>query len=267
MIPNSFLRRVLLSVSLVVVAASVQAARPVAYSKVKVRGVWMNVVTADLGDPRITVTPAVSKRGIGTCESFRCMIRRTRPAAAINGTFFDVRTLKPTGDIVIDRQLVCKGDLGCAIAMTANTVSFLPSRRPDLYHWYNYDSVLAGGPTLIQNGKIVVVPRQEGFRSGVHFSRRKRAAVALTKANKLLLVTTTRPEYLSRLARAMVAMGCIEAAVMDGGSSVGLYCKGKLVVNPGRGMTNCLLIYDDRSQYENRRALLLPATSTAPAGS
>jgi exopolysaccharide biosynthesis protein len=219
----------------------------------------MRIVTVDLSAHSVSVTPVIAKHGIGTQESFRCLLRRTRPAAAINGTFFDVRTLRPTGDIVIDRQLICRGDIGCAIAMTANCISFMPARRSDLYDRSNYDHVLGAGPTLIQNGKLVVVPRQEGFRSGVHFSRRMRAAVGLTKANKLLLVTTTRPEYLSRLARAMQSLGCLDAATMDGGSSVGLYCKGKLITNPGRGMTNCLLVYDNVSDYESRRASLIPA--------
>lgn len=237
-------------------------ATAVAHGKVKSAGVYMRVVTVNLSSPAITVTPAIARHGIGTSESFRCMMRRTRPAAAINGTFFDVRTLRPTGDIVINRQLVYKGGLGCAIAVTGSrAVSFLPSRRRDLYTWSAHDSVMAVGPTLICGGKLVVVPKQEGFRSGVHYSKKLRAAVGLTKANKLLLVTTTRKVYLGSLARAMRSLGCVDAATLDGGSSVGLYCKGKLLVNPGRGMTNCLLIYDNAADYENRRAFLLPATS------
>lgn len=264
------IRYAVLAIILLIAAALPSfGATPVAYSKVKQAGVHMRVVTVDLNAPTITVTPAIARNGIGTSESFRCLVRRTRPTAAINGTFFDVRTLRPTGDIVIDRQLVCKGVVGCAIAVTGKAISFLPSRRRDLYSWSAHDSVLAVGPTLICGGKLVVVPKQEGFRSGVHYSKRLRAAVGITKANKLLLVTTTHKVYLGSLARAMRSMGCLDAATLDGGSSVGLYCKGKLLVNPSRGMTNCLLVYDNASDYENRRASLLPVSwdKHHPAGS
>jgi exopolysaccharide biosynthesis protein len=187
------------------------------------------------------------------------MMRRTRPAAAVNGTFFDTRTLKPTGDIVIDRQLLCRGDQGVAVAIkNGHEVRFVPSRHPDQYQWSEYDSVLVAGPTLITQGKTAVVPWDEGFRSGVHFARRIRVAVGLTYANKLLFVTTLRPVYMSRLATAMRSLGCFEAAALDGGGSTGLYFKGRLVKNPRRGMTNCLLVYDDPYAYYKRRSCLAP---------
>jgi len=139
-----------------------------------------------------------------------------------------------------------------------------------MYKWYEHDNVIMAGPTLMTEGKVVVVPRDEGFRSRVHFCPRVRAAVGLTAANKLVLVTTKRGVYLSRLARVMRSLGCVEAAAMDGGSSAGLYFKGKLVMNPTRGMTNCLLIYDDPTAYEHRRAVLCPGgrcAENAPSGS
>lgn len=243
---------------------SARAASSVKFAKTWVSGVWINLVTVDLNCPGVSVTPAVARCGIGTCESFRSMMRRTRPAAAINGTFFDTRTLKPTGDIVIDRQLLCKGDQGVAIAITnGRQVRFIPSRHPDQYRWSEHDSVLVAGPTLVTQGRAIVVPWDEGFRSGVHFSRRIRAAVGLTYANKLVLVTTLRPVHLGRLAKCMRSLGCFEAAVLDGGGSAGLYCKGKLIRNPTRGMTNCLLVYDDPYAYDQRRNCFYPGCASA----
>ena len=243
------------------------AASSVEFARTWVAGVWINLVTVDLNSPGVSVTPAVARCGIGTCESFRSMMRRTRPSAAINGTFFDTRTLKPTGDIVIDRQLLCKGDQGVAIAITnGREVRFIPSRHPDRYRWSEHDSVLVAGPTLVTQGRTIVAPWDEGFRSGVHFAKRIRAAVGLTYANKLVLVTTLRPVYLGRLARVMRSLGCFEAAALDGGGSAGLYCKGKLVRNPTRGMTNCLLIYDDPRAYIKRRSCLHPGGRSAEEG-
>jgi len=238
---------------------SADAATSVAYNKVYAAGVWLDLVTVDLNDPNVCITPAISKRGIGSCESFRSIIRRTRPAAAIDGTFFCTRTLKPTGDIVIDRRLVWKGYLGVVVAVRdSRFISFLPSNRYGPYRWSDFDNVLGVGPSLVRDGKIVVMPRLEGFKSRVHYTKRIRAAVGLTYANKLLLAVTIRPVYLSQLARAMSALKCVEAAGLDGGSSTGLYYKGKLIRNPSRGMTNCLLVYDNPSILEQRRSAFCP---------
>ena len=238
----------------------------VAFSRVRSAGVRMNVVTVNLNDPDIAITPAIARRGIGSCESFRSMMRRLRPTAGINGTFFDTRTLVPTGDIVIDRQLLNQGYLGVAVTISANNkVRFLPSRHPELYRWSDHDAVIVAGPTLVTEGKAVLAPRAEGFTSWVHFSPHVRAAVGLTSASKLLLVTTTRAVYLGRLARAMRALGCVEAAALDGGSSAGLYFKGKLLANPTRGMTNCLLVYDNPSEYAQRRDSFCPANQYSQA--
>ena len=186
------------------------------------------------------------------------MLRRTRPAAAIDGTFFCTRTLKPTGDIVINGQLVYRGYLGMAVAFGEyNNVRFVDSQD---YRWSDYQSVLSAGPSLLIDGKLAVYPKDQGFRSGVHFSRRIRAAVGVTKNNKLVMLTTLRVAYLSELARVMRSIGCVDAAGLDGGSSTGLYCNGKLISNPSRGMTNCLLVYDDATSYQQHRDALYPAT-------
>lgn len=246
-------------ISLMALAASAAclAAPSVSFQKAKIGRVWVNIIMADLNSPSVRVTPAVAKCGIGHCESFRSMMRRTRPAAAIDGTFFCTRSLKPTGDIVIDGQLVYHGYLGTAVAFgDGNTVEFIDCQD---YRWSDYRSVLVAGPTLLIGGKLAVYPRDQGFRSGVHFTPRIRAAIGVTDHNKLVLITTLRGVYLSQLAKAMRSIGCVDAAGLDGGSSTGLYWQGRLISNPGRGMTNCLLIYDDPASYDQHRASLYPA--------
>ncbi|MCX6345231.1 MAG: phosphodiester glycosidase family protein [Armatimonadetes bacterium] len=256
----------LLCLALVILGASTdaRAARDIAYAKTKVAGVHINLITTNLNNTNMFVTPALSKRGIGSSESFRSMLKRTRPAAAINGTFFCTRTLKPTGDIVIDGQLMWKGFLGTAITVdSSGQIQFLPTGHGNAYKWSDYAQVLAAGPTLVLRGKTIVMPRTEGFRSRVHFSRRARAAVGLTYNNKLVFVTTRQHIYYRQLATVMKRLKCVDAAVLDGGSSIGLYYKGKLINNPGRAMTNCLLIYDNRDAYEQHKALLYPINLVA----
>lgn len=258
---------------LICLAATVpcRAATSIVYTRTKAAGVYINLVTINLNDRNVRVTPAIARCGIGTCESFRSMMRRTRPAAAINGTFFCTKTLSPTGDIVIDGNLLSKGSVGTAVAIDVdNKITFLPAGRPDLYHWWDYQHVVAAGPALILRAKTIVMPRAQGFRSRVHFAKERRAAVGLTSTHKLVFVTCSRKIHLRTLARVMRSLRCTDAATLDGGSSIGLYCKGKLITNPGRGMTNCLLVYDNPSEYEQRRECFFPTlhyTSAPPSGS
>lgn len=246
----------LISLSFLLLAAQSCSAN-VSYRKAKVAGVWMHIVTANMNSPSVRVTPAVAKNGIGTTETFRSMIRRTRPVAAIDGTFFCTRTFKPTGDIVINGQLINGGYLGTAVAFSEpNIVSFINSKQ---YCWSDYQSVLSAGPSLLIGGKLAIYPRDQGFRSGVHFLPRIRTGVGITGANKLVLVTTTRKVYLSQLAKAMQALGCVDAAGLDGGSSTGLYFNGKLISNPTRAITNCLLIYDNPESFEQHKKTFFPA--------
>ncbi len=243
------------------IASGCSAASNVAHHKAKISGVWLNIVTANLNSPSVRVTPAVARWGIGTSESFRSLLRRTRPAAAIDGTFFCTRSLKPTGDIVIDGQMIYHGYLGVAVGFGENnSVQFIDRQH---YCPTDYNSVLSAGPSLVLDGSMAVYPREQGFRSKVHFSPRIRTAIGVTRANKLVMVATTRGAYLSRLACAMKTLGCVNAVNLDGGSSTGLYCKGKLIRTPNRAMTNCLLVYDNLQSFEQHRDSFFPSQRCA----
>src|SRR6266542_1029762 len=77
-----------------------------------VLGIGVNVVQADLSDPRVRVGALVSRRGIGTVEGFRHMVWRAQPAAAITGTFFGLGNLLPTGDVVSEGRTLFRGFIG-----------------------------------------------------------------------------------------------------------------------------------------------------------
>src|SRR5262249_21279743 len=69
-------------------------------------GVDTYVVEVDMDDPQVRVSPMLALGGVPHAESFQNMIARSRPVAAITGTFFGIRNLMPTGDLVIEGQLV-----------------------------------------------------------------------------------------------------------------------------------------------------------------
>jgi hypothetical protein len=140
--------------------------RRLVYRKGYLGLVPVHLVVADLNDPEIKIGVMVAKGGIGTRESFASMVTRARPAAAITGTFFGLRNSLPTGDLVVNGRAIYQGFVGTALAFTeGNVVSFIPTRYKEKPAWRLFDSVMRGGPRLVQEGRIAVGPRKEGFRS------------------------------------------------------------------------------------------------------
>lgn len=219
----------------------------VAYRNQKVAGVRCHVITVNLREPQVKVTLAVAQGGFPHAhESFDSMIRRTRPTAAINGTFFDKRTLKPIGDLVIEGRLVHQGLMGTALAITADNQAVM--RRVTWGHaedWSGYETVLACGPTLIQDGEVRLCPAEEGFRDPHVLNPGGRSACGLTAVGKLLLVSVPQPITLRKLAEVMQGLGCVQAMNLDGGASVAMYYRGRTILRPGRKLTNLLLVYEN----------------------
>jgi hypothetical protein len=89
-------------VIILICLASPVLADPVVYQKLEVEGIPIHLVTANLNDRRVTVAPSLTLNGRGSSETFASIIKRTNPTAAITGTFFDTKTLLPTGNIVIE---------------------------------------------------------------------------------------------------------------------------------------------------------------------
>src|SRR5438105_2067822 len=85
--------------------------------RAKVWGTPAHVVTVNLNDPTVTVSVALARNPAG-CEAFRSVLHRTRPAAALTGTFFSTRSFWPVGDIVVDGQWLNQGLVGTAVAIT-----------------------------------------------------------------------------------------------------------------------------------------------------
>jgi hypothetical protein len=248
-----------LAAALLLSLLSTARADSVSYYGTVAAGVPLKVISVDLNDPNVKITGQVTKFGAGHAEPFHQMIRRVQPTIAITGTFFSVRSKVPIGDIVIDGRLAHFGGLGTALCVTdTNEVEFVSPRRNTHQDWSKYDFVLCSGPRLVAGGVAYVEPWSEGFRDRHMLNRNGRIAVGVTRDNRLLIVATRKPIYLSRLARAMRALGVVHAINLDGGSSIGLYYKGKMLIRPGRWLTNLILVYGDRSRYEEMKEKLLP---------
>jgi exopolysaccharide biosynthesis protein len=186
-------------------------------------------------------------------ERFDALVAQTLPTAAINGTYYDTRSFKPVSLLVAHGELVQAGQRGVAVCFDAqNRVQFFRIRNWRNFPWQDFNVILSSGPTLVHHGKISIFPQEEGFHDPQIFKPSQRSALGLTRNNKLLLVSVATPIRLRELARIMKKLGAYEAVNLDGGSSAGLYYRGKFWVHPSRTLTNVLTIYEKKEAVSFR---------------
>ena len=258
-------RKILIPILLGLAAASPSHSSSIVYARVQAAGTVAHTITIDLADPDVRVSVALAQGGAGRSESFKSMIKRGRPAAAITGTFFDTRTLIPTGDIALFGHVVHSGCIGSALCIDSNNkASIVPLRAGRQCRWTGYETVLCAGPTLTSEGKVAIALKHEGFRRSLMASAR-RTAVGITKSGKLLLVAVNRPASLYSVAKLMIKMNVTHALSLDGGSSTAFFCKGSYRAMPGRTLTNCLVVYSTFQDYLKAKTALAPAKLLASA--
>ncbi|MDO8588058.1 MAG: phosphodiester glycosidase family protein [Armatimonadota bacterium] len=245
-------------------ASDAPAAFGATFIKHRVLGIRVHMVVVDLNDPSYEVGVALSRGGLRTSESFVSMVNRTRPVAAITGTFFCTRSLIPVGDIVIDGRRVHRGPIGASLAFTFdNRVAIHAAGKGARIDWTGCAAGLRSGPQLISGGLIRIDARREGFRDRGLFGRRLRSAIGVTSKNKLLLVAVRTPVTFSELAKVMRRLGAVEAVNLDGGSSTALSYGGKIKVWPGRRLTNVIVV-TKRKPFVPRNAPV-PIAAPLPA--
>lgn len=251
--------RIMLSVLCVLVSQNAEAASSIAYSRANACGISAHVVTVNLADSDVRVTVALARGGAGRAETFKSMVSRVRPVAAITGTFFDTRTLIPTGDIALFGTVVHSGCIGSALCVDSeNRASIVPLKEGRKTGWSGYETVLCAGPTLIAEGKVAIAMKHEGFRA-VAMHGKRRTAVGITHAGKLVLVCVNRNTSLYKTAKLMLTLGVESAVCLDGGSSSALYHNGRYLAAPGRTLTNCLVVYKTPHDYARAKTELAPA--------
>lgn len=252
--------RALLGAALYAGLACAQARAGVHLERVRVSGVTLNVVTADLSQPDVRVVTAAARGYPYRAESFSSLVARTQPAAAINGTYFGTSDLGLVGDLVVEGRAIYLGRVGTALALTqegqARFVNMHVGRQTG---WQGYRSVVCAGPRLIMDGQSILSPRDEGFSDPHVLGRARRSALGVTRDNKLLLVTTAGSVSLGQLARALSALRAYWAINLDGGTSSALYYRGHVITAPGRRLTNWILVYDSPQLLERVRHRLLPS--------
>lgn len=211
-----------------------------------VAGIAVDCIYVNLNDPRARVGVTMASGGVGTAESWSSLVHRASPVAAVNGTFFDKTTLRPTGDIVCNGRSVHFGGLGSGLCIAADNKACVASAEWGKHvDWSSFQTVLSGGFMLLNGGKIVVDPAKERFRDSHVFGRARRTAIGITNINRLVLVTTRGGATPRELATVMRGLQCLDAIGIDGGASAAMYYRGRTLCKPGRALTNILVVYED----------------------
>lgn len=257
---SAMTNKLLIATLLISNIATTASASSVVYESVKKGHLAAHVVTVNLADPQTRVTVALARGGVGKSESFKSIVKRTRPAAAITGTFFDTRTLIPTGDIGVFGKIVHSGCIGSALCIDSrNKAAIVPMATGRKNGWVGYETVLCCGPALVSRGAMAVSLQREGFGNSL-VAPATRTAVGITRAGKLLLVAVNRKTTLQKVAKLMLALGAVEALSLDGGSSTGFYANNGYAANPVRKLTNLLVVYSKSSDYAKAKVALVPAS-------
>ncbi|MDX2254334.1 MAG: phosphodiester glycosidase family protein [Pseudanabaenaceae cyanobacterium bins.39] len=99
----------------------------------------------------------------------------------------------------------------------------------------NFPNLIGAGPLLLKNSKTVLDGKIENFQAGFDTQPAPRSAIATTKTQGKLLLTTiqaipngTAPN-LAQTAEVLKKLGAVDALNLDGGSSSSIYLGGNLL--------------------------------------
>ncbi|AFZ45338.1 hypothetical protein PCC7418_3222 [Halothece sp. PCC 7418] len=129
--------------------------------------------------------------------------------------------------------LTIRGKPELASAFNVGTSLQLESQSFPSY-FDRYPNILAAGPLLIKNGRVVLDAEGENFSQAFINQKAHRSAIALTRQGTILLVAMgdglgRKGPTLSEATAILKRLGAIEALNLDGGSSTSLYLSGALI--------------------------------------
>jgi exopolysaccharide biosynthesis protein len=218
--------------------------------KVGGRSFSTQMVTISLMDPKVRLKVALAGDAVGKVEELSSLAKRHKAVAAINGTFFNAYTdnayKAPYGYIVSGGALKMKasGDKRTIFTYDSNLLARLIPGEDfnDAFNAGTMEGALQAGPRLVVNGKVAIDVKAEGFKDPkILTGGGARSALGITRDHKLILLTTGGAT-IPQLAEIMKQAGAYQAMNLDGGASSGLYYNGKYLTQPGRKISNALIV-------------------------
>jgi len=209
-----------------------------------VDGVNIKAVSIDLTDRRVSITPEVKLGLPFDTESLQCFLCRKRPVAAINGTYFNMETSTPVGEITIAGRKVNSSAIGTVFVLTTDREAFFfDAKKQARVNRKSFEMTLGAGPRLLEQGRVCHSFSAEGFRDRNILRPAPRSAIAISGRKRLYLAVSFSAVDLDRWARTLWYLGCTDAMNLDGGSSVALSYRGVILASPARALSNYIAVY------------------------
>lgn len=232
--------------------------KPVEFVKRTVKGIPLYETIIDLEDPDAYITIGLANNAERANdqyethgdEAFEAMVRRSKGAVVMNGTFFSKDSQKRVmGNIVTEghfRKFSPTEELGTTLGIKAGNVPEMVTARVEAKpNWQEHWFSLTCGPRLLKEGEVWVYPLIEGFSDDHVWAIGPRNAIGYSKnGKKLYLVSFLRGVSLEKAGELMRAIGCYEAMNLDGGASRALSHNGSVIIKASRPLTNVLVVYD-----------------------
>jgi uncharacterized protein YigE (DUF2233 family) len=211
-----------------------------------VLGFHVKIVRVNLENPSIRIKAILPKHNKGA--NFDAMVAGSKAVAMINGGYFNTATFAPAGDLVVNGRYVARGRLRTALGITPDNRAYLWVKpeslsRASRLDWSGFETLISSGPYILRRGLVQVTPKIEGYKDPAVWGRAARSAVGISSERKLFFVSTREKLNLWQLSKIMRALNAKEAIALDGGSSVGMAWKGKVLIHPKRRIAFSIAVY------------------------
>lgn len=234
--------------------------KPIQFGKGKIKGVPFYQTIINLKDPETFLVVGLPKgSNKANCpdytvghENFDALVKRFPGAVVVNGTFFSKDEQERVMGNVVSRGKFLKysqwENYGTTLGLKAgNEPEMVTARSEGQPDWQQHWFSLTCGPRLVKDGEVWLAPDIEGFTDDHVLGIGPRAAIGFPKSkDKLYIITFMQGLSLEAEAKLMKELGCYQAMNLDGGASKALARDGKVMVTPGRALTNVIVVYDTK---------------------
>lgn len=221
------------------IGAVAQVTKPIRYDSFKFGKAYYHIAIADLSTQQVSIETVLSRKLTPAAQ----LARQNETTVALTGTFFDPSTGYPVGDVLVDGNLMAKGQRGSVLAINWQGIPHIfDSGFQSMVDWTDYRFALRGAVRIITAGKVSPNPKAQKFRDSRIWSRASRTAAGITEDGRLILAATKGNVTLSELGKALRTRTVVDAISLDGGGSTFFMYRGKTLIQPNRRLSNLLVL-------------------------
>ncbi len=128
--------------------------------------------------------------------------------------------------------------VGDKVTLTINATPQLTQNESNLSKWLKIPNIVAAGPLLIKNNKILDDYASEGMGGEFIQGKHARTAIGVNAKGNWIMVAVSKNYLVGKggmtiveLANTMLGLGCVDALNLDGGGSTAMYVQNQIDLN------------------------------------